>query len=162
MEIVLLFVLLFATAFRRHCWRLPVALYAVLLCAACVDSYPTEDAPFVVNMTQSQRLDEMNDIGDQAYLDVLWRYELLPACQLKVVKGTLLTNRKTVVVPCLASKVVKRFDRTDKTYDVYLKLVGHPSVPKISVFEGGDWVDTTEFIALLKHVQRDCTALAQS
>lgn len=150
------------TAPLGRCWRVTVATCAALLAAACVDSYPTDDAPNVVNMTQSQRLDEMNEIGDQAYLDFLWRYELLPACQLKVVKGTLFTNRKTFVVPFVASKVVKSFDRADKTYDVHLKLVGQPTVPKIPVFEGGDWVDTTELISLLKHVQRDCATLEQS
>ena len=50
-------------------WRLAFAMLAVVVGIACTDGYPTNDAPAIVllNMTQLQRLAEMNTQGSYSH-----------------------------------------------------------------------------------------------
>jgi hypothetical protein len=67
-------------------WK--VVLASVVLCggAACIDGYPQQDEPLrnPFDMTMSQRLVEMNELGRAAHPERSWQYEMLPGCLLRV------------------------------------------------------------------------------
>ena len=52
-------------------WRLVFAALMVMVGAACMDGYPTHDVPTMdpLDMTQHQRLAQMNLLGGDAHLD---------------------------------------------------------------------------------------------
>jgi hypothetical protein len=133
--------------------RLAVALTVGTLCVACGDGYPgdTDVVLTPAEMSQLQRLDRLNAIGRQPYLDARWRYKLTEACDLKVSKGRLFA-KQSVLIPLKNGRIVKSTDRVDKSHDVHLQQ----SEQNIPLLESATWVDSVSFFSLVSHLQRDC------
>ncbi len=148
------FKVIFLTAGQRlSAIRTWLIVGAGLVCVACTDGYPGKHAPVLTpaEMTQTQRLKQINDIGRRAYLETRWKYKLNESCDLKVSRGRLF-SKKSVVVSLKQGHVVRSVDRTDKTHDIHLRLVNS----MVPLLETANWADSVSFYTLVSHVQRAC------
>jgi len=146
-----------APASQRPAYRLFVLACALVLASACSDGYSSKNAVALApaDMTQHQRLEQINAIGRSAYLETRWHYKLVDACELKLTKGRLL-SKETQVIQLTQTQLVRRFDRSDKTHDVHLKQTD--SV--VPLLESANWVDSVRFLTLIDEVRRDCDQTA--
>lgn len=121
--------------------------------AACSDGYPENSEPVLrpAEMSQSQRLELMNQMGQRANLDARWRYKLAASCELTVTTGSFFA-KNSIRVALKEGEVVKSFDRGDKSYDVQLKF----SEVVVPLLESANWHDSVSFFGLIYHVQRTC------
>lgn len=142
--------------FARALWPLGV----VTALAACADGYPQSDVPVLspVTMTQKQRVAAMNAVGKQHYLDERWRYKLNDACELKVSTGAWFSASHSDWVPLAGTQIVKSFDRSDKTHDLYLHQVEQaaPEIVSVPLLTGAKWEDVVQLMALAQYMQRNC------
>ena len=143
-------------------WRIGFACGALLLGAACMDGYPTEDAlilsPF--NMTQTQRLVAMNAIGDDAHAKRSWSYKLLPGCLLRIDVDGELGPRPAFEVPLLGSVIEIARDRAGNTFNVAVADPGDSPQAATAVLESQDWALASRTQLLLRVLQRGCTDAA--
>jgi len=135
--------------------RLVLIACTITFCTACSDGYPGNFEPVLMpaEMTQTQRLQQMNQIGQQSSLDTRWRYKLTESCKLKVTTGSLF-SRKSTLVSLKQGQVVKSIDRVDKNHDIHLKQLD----VMVPLLEAANWVDSVSFYTLVSFVQRDCTS----
>ena len=142
----------------RH-WRTGLACCALLMSAACMDGYPTEDAlilnPF--DMTQPQRLVAMNSIGDEAHAQRSWSYALLPGCVLLIDVDGELGPRPAFEVALLGSVIEIARDREDNTFNVAVAEQGESTPAVASVLESDNWALASRAHLLLRVLQRGCT-----
>lgn len=129
----------------------------VVFCAACLDGYPGKDVAVLVpaEMSQLQRLQRMNEIGQQSYLDIRWRYKLADVCALKVTTGSLF-SKESKVMSLKRGVVVRSIDRSDKTHDIHLQVINGSVKESLPLLETANWVDAVSFFTLATYVQRDC------
>ena len=137
--------------------RIDVLLCICLLGSACSDGYPTIDVPVLApgEMTQAQRLREMNQIGRLAYFDTRWRYTLNDVCDLKVTTGAWF-DKKSTSIALQGGQIVRNIDHEDKTYDIHLKQIESSVRGVIPLLETANWADSVSFYTLVNHVRRDC------
>lgn len=143
-------------------WRLGFACCALLMGAACMDGYPTQDALIVnpFNMTQKQRLQAMNSIGDDAHAQRSWRYALLPGCVLQIDVDSEQGLRPAYEVPLLGSVIVIARDQADNTFDVAVSEPGDSRQATASVLQSQDWGLASQTQLLLRVLQRGCSVAA--
>lgn len=147
----------------RLAQRLGIANCAVVLCTACLDGYPGNYTPVLMpaEMTQSQRLQSMNQIGQQVYLDTRWRYKLTDVCELKVTSGGLF-SRESKVISLKQGVVVKSVDPSDKTHDVHIKALNTSANELHPLLETANWSDAVSLFTLATQVQRDCLKVSDA
>ncbi|XJC77133.1 hypothetical protein ACHFCA_13105 [Delftia tsuruhatensis] len=92
----------------RCAWKLLACAAAVVFMAACLDGvqgYPQQQAPIIspYDMTQEQRLAEMNAMGAAGHADHRWTYELRPGCVLRVDLDGPQGPRPSSISPCWAA-----------------------------------------------------------
>ena len=112
-------------------------------------------------MTQSQRLQSMNQIGQQVYLDTRWRYKLTDVCELKVTSGGLF-SRESKVISLKQGVVVKSVDPSDKTHDVHIKALNTSANELHPLLETANWSDAVSLFTLATQVQRDCLKVSDA
>ena len=129
---------------------------------ACIDGYPTEDAPILspINMTQTQRLLAMNTIGDDAHSRRSWSYDLLPGCVLRIDVDGELGPRPAFDVALLGSTINIARDRVENTFNVAIAEPGDSTLTTESVLESEDWAQASRTQLLLRVLQRGCTDAA--
>lgn len=134
-----------------------VLLVASMWMAACSDGYPPNDEPMVspVTMSQEERLDLMNEIGDSSYLTERWRYKLNDDCQIRVSTGEWFSITHSIWVAIDVARLVTAFDRERKTHAVELQIADSEPVPLLT---GANWPDAMQFYSAVKFLQRDCVA----
>ncbi|MDP3226418.1 MAG: hypothetical protein Q8N13_00370 [Acidovorax sp.] len=139
-------------------WRLAFSALAVAAGAACMDGYPTQDAPAIdpLDMTQHQRLEQMNALGGDAHPDRKWSYVLLPGCVLRIdVHGTP-GPRTAMGIPLRGATVKVATDRADDTFDVEV----HPANPaargEITVLEAQEWARAIGMSRTLRILEKGC------
>jgi hypothetical protein len=141
-------------------WRVLCALGVVTVLAACADGYPQSDVPVLspVTMTQKQRVTAMNAVGKQHYLGERWRYKFNEACELKVTTGRWFSVKHSDWVPLASVQVVKSFDRSDKTHDLFLQPKEPPAanVTSVPLLTGAKWEDAIQQMNLAQFMQRNC------
>jgi hypothetical protein len=140
---------------RVHC-----AFGVVTTLAACTDGYPQRDVQVLspVTMSQKQRVEAMNAVGKQHYLGERWRYKFNEACELKVTTGRWFSVKHSDWVPLASVQVVRSFDRSDKTHDLFLQPKDPPSANATSVplLTGAQWEDAIQQMNLAQFMQRNC------
>lgn len=143
-------------------WRFGFACAALLMGAACIDGYPTQDAlilnPF--NMTQNQRLLAINTLGHDAHPDRSWSYDLLPGCVLRIDVDGEQGERPAFEVALLGSVIEIARDRTDNTFNVAVAERGDSGQAAASVMESEDWALASRTQLLLRVLQRGCSDAA--
>lgn len=142
-----------------HC-RVKWAVLAVVAVAGagCMEGYGTQGEVVLTpaEMTQSQRLTLMNEIGKRPYLDARRQFQLKETCELKVSSGSFFRGKNSTYLPLEESQVVKSFDRSDKTHDVVLVHRGEAQKVSWALLEGANWADAVQFFSLAQLLQRDC------
>lgn len=140
------------------------AMLATALCVgACIDGYPTESPPILhpFEMTQHQRLAEMNLLGEDAHSERRWTYALRPGCVLRVDFDGSAGPRPPVDIPLLGGQVTLASDKADGTFDVNVVPAGARSaVGMASVLESESWSHASFMSLLLKVVQVGCSTEA--
>ena len=131
------------TARRSTLQKFRLALIALVVAAgtACKDGYPTKDTPAVdpIDMTQPQRLAQMNALGSNAHSDRRWNYDLLPGCVLRIDFDGDAGPRDPVDIPLLGATVKVATDKADDTFDVEVKPRGPSVEGEITVLEAQEW-----------------------
>lgn len=139
-------------------WRLAFAVFAVTLGAACMEGYPTHDA-FVadpMDMTQDQRLAQMNVLGGQAHVDRRWSYDLLPGCTLRIDFDGEEGPRPSIDIPLLGGAVKVATNKADETFDVEVRPNRPASLGEVTVIEAQDWTHAIGMSRLLRVVEKGC------
>jgi hypothetical protein len=141
-----------------HRWRLAFAVLAVTVGAACMDGYPQQDVPATdpLDMTQAQRLAQMNALGGDAHPDRRWSYELLPGCVLRVDFDGKAGPRPSIDIPLLGAAVKVATDKIDDTFDVEVRPTNPASTTGVTVLEAQEWAHAIGMSRLLRVVEKGC------
>ena len=140
-------------------WRLVFAALMVMVGAACMDGYPTHDVPTMdpLDMTQHQRLAQMNLLGGDAHLDRRWSYALLPGCVLRIDFDGKAGPRPPVDIHLLDASVKVATNKADDTFGVEVQQT-HPSAPsEVTVFEAQKWIHAVRMSRTLLGIEKGCT-----
>lgn len=140
-------------------WRPVVAALAVAFGAACGDGYPTQDVPAgnLLEVTQQQRLAEMNALGSEAHRDRSWSYALLPGCVLRIDFDGPAGPRDAMDIPLLGATVKVATDKADDTFDVEVKPISATTPGEITVLEAQKWSQAIGMSRILRTVEKGCT-----
>lgn len=140
--------------------RVLFAIGVVTTLTGCLHGYPQNDSHVIspVTMTQKQRVAAMNAVGKQHYLDQRWRYKLNETCELKVTTGSWFSVSHSDWVPLGSTQIVKSFDRSDKTHDLYLHQGSQtsPEFNSVPLVTGAKWEDAVQLMALAQYLRRNC------
>lgn len=138
--------------------RLVFATLAVAVGAACTDGYPTQDAPAIdlLDMTQNQRLAQMNELGSDSHPDRRWSYDLLPGCVLRIDFDGKAGPRAAVDIPLLGATVKVATDKADDTFDVEIKPQNPAAQGEITVLEAQEWAHAIGMSRILRVVEKGC------
>lgn len=129
---------------------------AVLGMAACFDGYPQQQEPLLspYDMTQAQRLAQMNALGTQA--ERRWTYELRPGCVLRVdvdgPGGAALARD----IPLLGQAVALSANRGEGGYQVELQSAEGGEASGALVIASDKWTDASWTQLLLRLLQKGC------
>lgn len=145
-------------------WRWFFACTVMLLGGACVDGYPTEGTavPHPLDMTQVERLVEINRLGGELESGVRWSYELLPGCTLRVSGDVKNGSSVQLDVPLLGADVKIAQDKAEETFEVTLHRQQESSSPGWVVLESQNWGDVSWMQLLLRAVQKGCLDTMES
>lgn len=141
-----------------------VVCVAAIPLAGCLEGYPHNVAPVasVESMSQQQRIAALNAAGNLHYLEERWRYKLNKQCELRVTNGEWWTRSHSDWIPLHEVRIVRGFDRSDKTHDIFLERAedrGTRSAP-LPLLAGANWADALHIMSLAQHIQRDCAQSA--
>jgi hypothetical protein len=139
-------------------WRLALAMLAVALGSACTDGYPTQDAPAIdpLDMTQHQRLAQMNALGSDSHPDRRWSYKLLPGCILRIDFDGEAGPRAAVHVPLLGANVKVSDDKKDGTFDVEVQPETPAGHGDVTVLETEAWAPAIGMSRIVRVVEKGC------
>ncbi|TXJ06940.1 MAG: hypothetical protein E6Q29_10740 [Alicycliphilus sp.] len=123
-----------------------------------MEGYPTQDIPAAdpLDMTQDQRLKQMNTLGGQAHPDRRWSYDLLPGCILRIDFDGKDGPRPSIDVPLLGAVVRLATDKADDTFDVEARPISPASSSKVTILEAQDWAHAIGMARLLRVVEKGC------
>lgn len=137
---------------------------AAIPLAGCIEGYPHNVAPVtpVENMSQQQRIAALNEAGNLHYLEDRWRYKLNKQCELRVTQGEWWSKSHSDWVPLDDVRIVRGFDRSDKTHDILLETAQTRSTrtEPLALLAGANWADAVHVLSLAQHIQRDCAESA--
>lgn len=139
-------------------WRSGFAILVVAFGAACMEGYPTHDVPAVdlFDMTQEQRLAQMNSLGSEAHATRRWTYDLLPGCVLRIDFDGEAGPRPSFDLPLLGAAVNVATDKADKTFDVEVQPTSTAAPKEVAVLESQEWLHATAMSRILRVVRKGC------
>lgn len=144
--------------------RLPrtvLACAVALGVAACFDGYPQQQEPLLspYDMTQAQRLAQMNALGGQA--ERRWTYALLPGCVLRVDVDGPQGESPSRDIALLGQVVALSADRDQGGYQVELQPSDGRSASGSLVMASEKWTDASWTQLLLRLLQKGCMDMVQ-
>lgn len=138
--------------------RLMLIPCAVLFFAACTEGYPKEDEliinPFGLN--QSQQLEAMNQLGQDAHPDITWIYRALPSCIVQMTVNGLESGKQTFSLQMSGAGVDISFNKVNQIYGVQVQPTEGENLEERSVLLSKTWVDAVEMINLVRSFQVGC------
>ena len=139
-------------------WRIVLAMLFVAVGTACMDGYPTEDVSAIdaLDMTQAQRLAQMNTLGSAAHNQRRWTYALLPGCVLRIDLDGEAGPGPAFDIPLLGSAVRVKTDKADDTFAVEVKPASPVAQTGVSVLEAQQWVHAVLMTRTLLVVEKAC------
>ncbi len=145
----------------RCAWKLLACAAAVVFMAACLDGvqgYPQQQAPIIspYDMTQEQRLAEMNAMGAAGHADHRWTYELRPGCVLRVDLDGPQGPRPSLDIALLGSVVAVTSQRERGSFRVELQPGDGLQSARSLVLESTKWADASWTQLLLRLMQKGC------
>lgn len=142
-------------------WRAGAAAGIVVFGTAC-DGYPTKDAPVVSpsEMSQAERVEAMNILGQEAQQRGRWSFRLEPGCVLEVSMRRRGEAERSFAIPLQGAAVDARFDKGDDFYAVlFRREAASESLP---ILETPRWTDSVEMTSLVRALQRDCRQVGKA
>ena len=142
------------TTARPSAWHRATAAALCVLLSACLDGYPTEDAPRMDpgRMTREQLLVALNELGEEPHLDKRWRYALDARCELEVAVRNGATDRRRVVLE--GAEIDAR--SADGVTEILLVPQAGGEGQAVTVLETRQWFDTVRAQSLLTHLELRC------
>ncbi len=137
-----------------------MACLAIAFFAGCMDTYPTEDEVSILprEMTQAQRLQAMNQLGQEAHPELTWFYRAMPDCRLQWTVQGGDAGKGIAQVPLWGSAIDLRLDKIDQVYGVQVRPAGASSLEELTLMLSKDWVQAIEMSHLLRSFQIGCSA----
>jgi hypothetical protein len=143
-------------------WLCRVALAGALglAMAACFDGYPQQQEPIVspYDMTQEQRLAQINELGAAARAGWRWSYGLLPGCVLRVHVRDPQGRAGVRDIPLLGQAVSLAANRDQGGYQVELQSSDGRDPEAALAISSEKWADASWMLLLLRLLQKDCAA----
>jgi hypothetical protein len=138
--------------------RLILAPCVVLLFAACTQGYPTEDAVIISPhaLTQSERLEAMNQLGQDAHPGIKWIYRSLPNCSLQIAVEGVEPGKQTFSLQMAGASVDVSSNKTAKAYGVQVQPKDSDNQEKQPILLSRTWADAVEMGNLVRSFQRGC------
>jgi len=135
-------------------WRAVASSLSALLLAACLEGYPSGDAPRIEpsRMTQAQLLSALNELGAELHLGKRWRYALHPNCELEVSVRNGDTVRQRVVLE--GATVDAR--SADGVTEILLLPKDGGAAREVAVLATRKWSDTVQAKSLLTQLELRC------
>lgn len=142
--------------------RLMLGSLAILFFAACTDGYPIEDELIMnpLELSSSQRLQAMNQLGQDTHPDLRWIYHALPSCILQVTFDGLDSGKQVFSLPMLNAGVDISSGKADPGYGVKVKPRDGASLLERVVFLSKPWVDAVAMSHLVRSFQKGCQTSA--
>jgi hypothetical protein len=146
------------TAFRPGFgWRAGAAAGVIVLGTAC-DGYPTKDVPVVSpsEMSQAERVEAMNKLGQEAQQRGRWSFRLEPGCVLEVSMRRRGEAEQSFAIQLQGAAVETRFDKGGDTYAILVRQQAASDTESLPVLETPRWTDSVEMTSLVRALQGDC------
>ncbi len=140
------------------CQRLILIVCAVLFFTACTDGYPNEDELTInpLKLNQPQRLEAMNQLGQDAHPDLTWIYRALPSCILQMTVDGFDSGKQVFSLPMLNAGVDISSSKADPRYGVKVQPRDGASLSERVVFLSRTWVDAVAMSHLVRSFQKGC------
>lgn len=140
--------------------RLVLASCATLFLSACLDGYPTEDEVGLtaIEMSQPQRLEAMNELGQEAHPDLTWLYRAMPDCRLQWTVQGGDAGKETAQVPLWGAAIDLRRDKIDQVYGVQVRPAGASDLDELTLMLSKNWMQAIEMSQLVRWFQIGCSA----
>lgn len=140
--------------------RVMLAFFAVLLFAACTEGYPKEDELIInpLKLNQSEQLQAMNRLGQDAHPEMTWIYRALPSCIMQMTVDRFELGKQTFSLQMLSANVDISFNNADQVYGVQVQPRSGGSLEERPVLLSKTWVDAIEMGNLVRSFQMKCNA----
>lgn len=140
------------------CQRLVLASCAILFLSACLDGYPTEDEVNLtpLEMSQTQRLETMNQLGQEAHPELTWLYRAMPGCSLQWTVHGGDSGKKTFNLPLRGAGVDLSFNKADQIYGVQVRPADASDLNELTVLLSKKWADAIKLSQLVRSFQVGC------
>ena len=144
--------------------RLMLTTCVVLFLAACTEGYPTEDELIISPhaLTQSERLEAMNQLGQEAHPGITWIYRTQPSCILQISVEGGESGRQTFSLQMKDAAVNVSSNKTDKVYGIQVQPKGSDSQEKQPILLSRTWVDAVEMHIGKYHPKHNQPAIKQA
>ena len=138
--------------------RLMLATCVVLFFAACTDGYPTEDELIISphELTQSERLQAMNQIGQDAQPEIKWIYRALPGCVLQITVEGVESGKLTFSLRMAGAGVDISSNKADEAFGVQVQPREGDYLEKQPILLSRTWIDAVEMSNLVRSFQLGC------
>lgn len=142
--------------------RLMLVPFAFLFFAACTDGYPTEDELIVnpLELNQSQRLQAMNQLGQDAHPEMTWIYRALPSCAMLITVNGSESGQQTFGLKMSGAGVDISFNKAEKIYGVKVQPKEGDTLEERPVLLSKTWLDAIEMSNLVRSFQIGCQTSA--
>lgn len=142
--------------------RLMLVPFAILFFAACTEGYPTEDELIInpLELNQSQRLQAMNQLGQDAHPEMTWIYRALPSCTMQITVNGSESDRQTFSLQMSGAGVDIGFNKTEQIYGVKVQPKRGDTLEEQPVLLSKTWLDAIEMSNLVRSFQVGCQTSA--
>ena len=130
-----------------------LACLAIVFFSGCTDGYPTED-----EMTQAQRLQAMNPLGQEAHQGFTWRYRAMPGCSLQWTVQGGDAGKESAQALLWGAAIDLRLDKIDQVYGIQVRPAGPSNLKELTLMLSKNWVQTIEMSHLVRWFQIGCGA----
>lgn len=129
-----------------------------LLLGGCAEGYFTEESALILKygMGREAALKAMNTIGQHAYLDDKWRYELHPDCKLRIESRTLASGSTELAVLTARSGAIVVDEPDPNSHTVFAHAVDETPTNGTPVLSSANWSDATQMKWLINYLPVVC------
>ncbi|MCM2342257.1 hypothetical protein [Rhodoferax sp.] len=138
--------------------RLMLVPLVILFFAACTDGYPKEDELIInpLELSQSQRLQAMNQLGQDAHPEIKWIYRALPSCTMQITVNGSESGKQTFSLEMSGAGVDISFNKVEQIYGVKVKPKQGDTLEEQPVLLSKTWLDAIEMSNLVRSFQIGC------
>ena len=120
-----------------------------------MDGYPTQDEVSVLplEMTQAQRLQAMNHLGQDAHSEFTWLCRTIPGCSLQWAVQGGDSGKETAQVPLRGAAIDLRLDKIDQVYGVQVRPAGASNLDESTLMLSKSWAQAMTMNHLIRSLQ---------